>query len=171
MIIFIKMNLLNILYCDILKVIKNEVIIATSPMDTFFFFCKSLVQSLENCFSDNKFPLLSQITTLISWKALKKKFEKSDFSSSDYKGNNPKLKAFIKNEISEKSSEKKKTSMTSSKGFGSMKKTLSTVFLTSPKMTITSIRTQGSIEFVGSSKWKSMHSKSKTIVMGNKKGL
>lgn len=200
MIVFLKLNLLNIMNEEISKVMKNEVLSTQEQIEEFFCVCKSIVQSLEEAFLDVNFPLKAEITALHSWKILKTKYGKdiksnkiintveSLKSEQKIQTNNKKVSIFDpyliqKNKVSFSSKmqsssiipdspTKSKTSSSIHQNFGSLGKSSTHVFLTSPKMKTPPIFSSrlDSLNSIGENKRTvSNHNKSKTLLMGNRK--
>lgn len=202
MIVFLKLNLFNIMSEEISKVMKNEVLSTQEQIQEFFCVCKSVVQCMEESLLDVNFPLKAEISALHSWKTLKTKYGKEikcnnkimntvEPSKSEEKTQTKNKKVSIfdtnlakKNKISFSSKmqssnmipdspTKSKTSSSIHQTFGSLGKSSTHVFLTSPKMKtppIFSSRLDSlNSEYGENKKNVSNHNKSKTLLIGNKK--
>lgn len=76
--LFLKLNILNIIQTEILKVLKNEVLSSEFDIDNFFFACKRIFCVLEEALlQDDRFPNRLQIASLSCFKALKLRFSKT----------------------------------------------------------------------------------------------
>ena len=156
MIFFMKLNILNIIQEEILKVLKNEVLSTEIQMETFFCICKRIVRALEDSLREESFPYKAQIISLNCWKSLKKRYGKSakncklgeieasfinlttkknsfiNLSPSTEIKSKKSVIGFARESFEKNSETKMKASFSLHSGLGL--KSSATVFLTSPKM-------------------------------------